>query len=195
MSVLGVRSQGVDMPDTGMFPCTGGTLSIRAGVGLLMVPAPCCTNPGNQGVAAIPSTQPPTGGLRPGRTQPCHPLLAQKCPWTELQPRLMGSAVARRGTLRLLYALLCSGGPVHAPPPLIATEDSWGTRGPNNERPSEGWVILPPRTGSVMRSHACALAGAQGEAPRCRRLGEQRPVVGPPRGPRGYTISAEERDL
>lgn len=60
--------------DTGMFPCTGGTISIRAGVGLLTVPAPRHRNPGNQGVAAVPSTQPPTGVLDLGR--PSHPSLS-----------------------------------------------------------------------------------------------------------------------
>lgn len=59
----------------------------------------------------------------------------------------------------------------------------------------KGWVILPPRMGSMMRSHTCAPAGAQGEAPRRRRPGQQHPAAGRPRGPRGDIISAEERDL
>ena len=66
MSVSGLRSQGVDTHDTGTPPCTGGTLSIRAGVGLLTALAPRCTNPGNQEVATVPSTQPPTGISDPG---------------------------------------------------------------------------------------------------------------------------------
>lgn len=55
-----------DTRDTGMPPCTGDTLSIRAGVGLLTALAPCCTNPRNQEVATVPSTQPPTGVSEPG---------------------------------------------------------------------------------------------------------------------------------
>lgn len=59
----------------------------------------------------------------------------------------------------------------------------------------KGWVILHPRTGSMMWSHTCAPPGAQGEAPRCRRPGQQHPAAGRPCGPRGYIISAEKKDL
>lgn len=184
--------------DTGTFPCTGGTTSIRVGVGFLT------------GASAPPQeSREPGGGRRsqhtarhrvsdPGRAQPSLPLLAQKHPWTELQPRLTGPGCQREHPAPSLYSPLLWGSRAHTPTAhrYTVTEDPWGTRwGPYNERPSEGVGYSVPKNGfHDAEPHLWPRLGPGGQPRRCRP-GPWHQAAGRPHGPRDYIISAEERDL
>ena len=100
--------------------------------------------------------------------------------------------------MRLLYTHLCSGGPMHAPPPLTVTEDSWGTWGgePNNESPSEGVGYSAPKNGfHDAEPHLCPGWGPGGGA-ETPQAGSTAPSSGPATWPqRRHHFSRRKRPL